>query len=434
LDIKFYLKKYNFNFLQSKDIKIKRGWKMAGTKKGRNTFVIFLIMFLSYLLLCTSALANNKKKFEGYEQRPERSISMALEYPGLEIPQGQTVNMNLIFHNAGKKTESLKVWVSSKPEGWRVRLKSDLYTVTGITVPWGEDKTITFKAEPGKNVAPGDYNFVIEAKTDDEQFKMKESLFVKVKEPDKASKGIRLSASYPVLQGPSDSKFEFSIEAESKLDRDAVFNLSAQVPEGWEVNFKPAYEQKTISSLKLRANQSQNISVELTPVKDAKAGRYPIVIRASSGEAKAEIMLTCILTGTYAIDAGTPTGLLSVDARQGKKSIVSIFIKNTGSAPIQNIKFLSFKPENWKVEFNPDSIQSLEPKEVKQVEVSIIPYEEAFVGDYSVGIGIQSEKVSKNLEFRVSVKASAVWGWIGVGIIIIVIVGLMLLFRWIGRR
>jgi type IV secretory pathway protease TraF len=32
-------------------------------------------------------------------------------------------------------------------------------------------------------------------------------------------------------------KFEFSIEAESRLNRDAVFNLSAQVPDGWwEVN------------------------------------------------------------------------------------------------------------------------------------------------------------------------------------------------------
>jgi len=407
---------------------------MAGTKKVRNYFVISVIMFLSYFLLSNNAWANSKKKLEGYEQRPERSISMALEYPGLEISPGQTINMNLIFHNAGKKTETLKVWVSSKPEGWRARLKSDLYTITGITVPWGEDKTVTLEAEPGKNVIPGEYKFVIEAKTDDEQFKMRELLLVKVREPDKTSKGIRLSSSYPVLQGPSDSKFEFSVEAESKLDRDAVFNLSAQVPEGWEVNFKPAYEQKTISSLKLRANQSQNISVELTPIKDAKAGRYPIIIRASSGEAKAEIMLTCILTGTYAIDAGTPTGLLSVDARQGKKSIVSIFVKNTGSAPLQNIKFLSFKPENWKVEFNPDTIQSLEPKEVKQIEVSIIPYEEAFVGDYSVGIGIQSEKASKNLEFRVSVKASAVWGWIGAGIIIIVIAGLMLLFRWVGRR
>ncbi|HOJ42632.1 MAG TPA: NEW3 domain-containing protein [Syntrophorhabdaceae bacterium] len=410
---------------------------MAGLKKGRSLFAIFFIVFLSFIVLCIHASAESKKKLEGYEQRPERSISMALEYTGLEISPGQAITMNLIFNNAGKKTETLKVWVSSKPEGWRVRLKSDLYTVTGVTVPWGEDKAITFEAEPGKNITPGDYKFVIEAKTDDEQFKMKESLLVKVREPDKtlyASKGIRLSASYPVLQGPSDSKFEFSIEAESKLDRDAVFNLSAQAPEGWEVNFKPAYEQKTISSLKLRANQSQNISVELTPVKDARAGRYPILIRASSGEAKAEITLFCILTGTYSIDAGTPTGLLSVDARQGKKSIVSVFVKNTGSAPLQNIKFLSFKPENWKVEFTPDTIQSLEPKEVKQVEVSIIPYEEALVGDYSIGIGIQSEKASKNLEFRVSVKASTAWGWIGAGIIIIVIAGLMLLFRWIGRR
>jgi len=86
------------------------------------------------------------------------------------------------------------------------------------------------------------------------------------------------------------------------------------------------------------------------------------------------------------------------------------------------------------VDFKPEEIPLMEPNDLKQVEVSITPYEEALVGDYSVGIGVQAEKASKNLEFRVSVKASSIWGWIGIGIIIIVIAGLMFLFRWIGRR
>ncbi|HBE45779.1 MAG TPA: hypothetical protein DDW17_10180 [Deltaproteobacteria bacterium] len=400
------------------------------------SLVITLTIFFCIMLCNTGYSLEEKKKIEEFSRLPERSISMALEYPGIEVPPGQSVTMNLTFHNNGRTTEALQVWVASCPEGWRTRLKSELYTVTGISVPWGESKSITFEAEPGKNIKIGDYTFVIEAKTLDGQFKMSQPVVIKVREEDKhiGTKGIRLSTSYPVLQGPSDAKFEFSIEAENKLNRDAIFNLSAHVPEGWEVNFKPAYEQKTISSLKLRANQSQNISVELTPKKDARAGEYPVIVRVSSGDAVGELKLTCKLTGTYSLEAGTPTGLLSIDARQGKKATLSIFVKNTGTAPLQNVKFLSFKPENWKVEFKPEEIPLMEPNDLKQIEVSITPYEEALVGDYSVGIGVQTEKASKNLEFRVSVKASSVWGWIGIGIIIIVIAGLMFLFRWIGRR
>jgi uncharacterized membrane protein len=95
---------------------------------------------------------------------------------------------------------------------------------------------------------------------------------------------------------------------------------------------------------------------------------------------------------------------------------------------------MSFKPENWKVEFKPEKIPTLEPNELKQVEVTITPYEEALVGDYSVGLGISTEKASKNLEFRVTVKASSAWGWIGIGIIVLVVLGLTGLFQWLGRR
>ena len=95
---------------------------------------------------------------------------------------------------------------------------------------------------------------------------------------------------------------------------------------------------------------------------------------------------------------------------------------------------MSFKPENWKVEFTPDRIDVIEPNELKQVEMTITPYEEALVGDYSVGVKVEGERTGKSIEFRTSVKTSGAWGWIGVGIIIAVIAGLFGLFRALGRR
>ena len=95
---------------------------------------------------------------------------------------------------------------------------------------------------------------------------------------------------------------------------------------------------------------------------------------------------------------------------------------------------MSFKPENWQVEFAPESIDIIEPGDLKQVEVTITPYEEALVGDYSINVNVESEKASKIIEFRTPVKASAAWGWIGIGIIVAVIGGLFGIFRWLGRR
>jgi len=250
----------------------------------------------------------------------------------------------------------------------------------------------------------------------------------------KEAKGVKLTTSYPVLQGPSDATFEFSLEVDSKLDEDAVFDLLAQGPQGWDINFKPAYETKYISSLRIKSKQSTSVAVEVKPATGTQAGEYPFNVKVSSGDANAEAKLTVILTGTYGLEVGTPSGLLSLEARGGRPANMSFYVKNTGSAVNQDIKFMTFKPENWKVEFKPEKIDAIQPGDLKQVEVIITPYEDALVGDYSVGVNVEGEKANKTIEFRTTVKASAAWGWIGIGIIVVVIAGLFGLFRWLGRR
>ncbi len=391
------------------------------------------LLMISCLLLAAAFLPAAASE----EKKPDRLITMALEYPGVEIPVGDDVSMDVIFYNRGKRDENVDVKVAQQPENWKVRLKTYRFTVSAVNVPPDDNKRLTLEAVPPKDVKPGTYHFRIDARTPDGRFKMSQALTVTVKSKKKGkeeSKGVKITTSYPELRGPSDAKFEFSLDVESELDKDAIFDLFVKGPEGWDINFKPAYESKYISSLRLKAGQSSSVAVEVKPPPMAKAGEYPLTIRVSSGDAQAEAKLKVILTGTYDLEVGTPTGLLSLDARQGQPANLSFYVKNTGSAVNNNIKFLSFKPENWKVEFNPEKIPSLKPGELKQVEVTITPYSEALVGDYAVNIRVEGEKANKTLEFRVSVKASSAWGWIGIGIIVLVIGGLTFLFRKLGRR
>jgi uncharacterized membrane protein len=398
--------------------------------------VLFLIVM--GLLICQSpGFAQEQAPKAADEAKPDRLITMAVEYPGIEVPVEENVSMNIIFNNKGKADENVDVWVASKPEGWETKIKTYRFTVMGIYVPSSEKKEISFEATPDKTVKPGKYEFRIESQTRDGQFKMAETIAVTVKakqEEKKESKGVKLGTTYPVLRGPTDGTYEFSIDVDSQLPDDSVFDLSAQGPEGWDINFKPAYETKYISSLQIKANQNKSVSIEIKPPANAQAGQYPIKMQASAGDAKGEIDLMVVLTGTYKLDAGTTSGLLSLDARQGQPSNISIYIKNTGSAPQNNVSFMTFKPENWKVEFKPEKIETLAPGELKQVEALITPYNEALVGDYSVAVEIQGEKASKTLEFRTTVKASASWVWIGIGIIVVAVGGLTALFRSFGRR
>jgi len=394
-------------------------------------FVLIISWGMPMVVPCVWSDEEKQKK-----DLPPRGISIALEHPGVIVAQGDDVSIDLDVSNGGRQDENIVLSIASVPKGWKARIKTYSFEISGVHVKSDKSKTLTFKAEADEDIAPGDYTFLINAKTEDGALNSSSKVVITVekKEKEKKTKGINITTSYPVLQGPTDAKFEFSIEVENKLDKDTLFNLNSQGPKDWEVNFKPAYEDKFISSLRIKKDGTQTMAVEVKPYPWAEAGSYPILVKVSSEEAKAEVNLKVVLTGTYKLEAGTADGLLSLNAYQGKPANISFYVKNNGSATHNTVKFLSFKPENWKVAFKPERLESLAPGDLKQVEMTITPADQALVGDYSVSLRVEGEKSTKDMEFRVTVRASTAWGWIGIGIIVLVIAGLVVLFIRLGRR
>ncbi len=391
-----------------------------------------LVMGILFFLFTAPALV---QAAEEKDTGPERGISIYTEYSGLSIPQGESVRMDLTADNRGKRDEDIILTLTTVPPGWKTSIKGPTYAVNSVTVPARKTRTLTFSADPPKGVKQGAYHFQIDARTADGKFTSTQKISVTVKPKAPASEDFTVTTSYPMLKGQPDTKFEFSLDINNKSESDKNFSLTAQAPEDWDVSFKPAYEEKQISSLRIKGSQSQSVSVVVNPPKNATAGTYPRNVTIGTGEKKAEVKLAVALSGTYQLDAGTPSGLLSLDASQGKPSNLSIYVKNSGTAVNHNIALSSFKPENWKVEFKPEKIDALEPGALKQVEVTITPSAQALVGDYSVTISVDGEKgSSKSVELRVGVKASSAWGWIGLGLIILVIAVLGGLFLKLGRR
>ncbi len=404
--------------------------------KSNSLFILtpLVVTALIGLVICFTSLAFAEER---EKQLPARSISVYAEYIGVISTGDKEVDIDLTVANRGRKDEDINLRVTDIPKSWKAWIKTYNFGVTGVHVNSDKTKTLTLRVQPEAGVSPGQYNFTVVAQTEDRKLTSKTQVNVTVKEEKEAPKkprGVNIITSYPVLKGPTDAKFEFSLEVESKLDKDSMFNVTAQGPKNWEINIKPAYEDKYISSLRLKANQSQTIAVEVKPHPLAEPGQYPIMVKVNSPEAKGEAELTLNLTGTYKLDAGTADGLLSLSTVRGKAGNLSIYVRNSGSATLNNINFMSFKPENWEVKFSPEKIGTLPPEGFKQIEVAITPAEQALVGDYSVGLRAETGKISKTIEMRVTVKASTAWGWIGIGIIALVMAGLVVLFIRFGRR
>ena len=399
-------------------------------------FITTIFMMAIWILTLSNSFAIGQEIDKEKKDLPERGILMTPEYTGIIVSEDESVSIDLIVTNQGRRDENISLSLTSVPKEWKAWIKTYSFGVTGVHVKSDTTKNLTLRAEPGDGAGPGQYTFGIEAHTEDGQLTSTGQVTITVKEEKKEKKaeGIKITTSYPVLRGPTDAKFEFSVEVDNKLDKDTIFSLTSQGPKNWEINFKPAYEDKFISSLRLKGDQSQTMAVAVNPHPMAKPGEYPILIKVNSPEAKGEATLMVVLTGTYKLNAGTANGLLSMNTVRGKEGSLSFYVQNNGSATLDNINFLSFKPENWKVAFTPERIDSLAPEELKQVEVSITPTDQALVGDYSVGLTADAGKVSKAIELRITVRASTAWGWIGIGIIVLVMAGLVALFIRLGRR
>jgi len=408
----------------------------AGGKQLAQEGKLLAGLLMAALVLAGPVLALAADEQVKRDDRPARGIAIYSEFSGVVVPVGESVRMDLTVENKGKQDEVVGLKLTNVPKGWKASLKGGSFTVTGVAVPDGKTRTLSFNAEPEKGVGPGTDDFGIEGVTTDGKLKANYAITVNSRERSRlGAEDIQITTSYPVLRGQTDATFEFSLDVNNKTDADRTFNLAAQAPEKWEINFKPGYEQKQISSLRIRGNSNQTVAVSVTPPKDATAGEYPILVRINAGESKAEAKLTVVLTGIYKLEAATPTGILSTEAVTGKPTTVSLLVKNTGSAVNRNVNLSSFKPENWKVEFKPEKLEALDPGQFKQVEATITPAGTALVGDYSVGLMVDGEKSSsKTVELRVTVKAPTAWGWIGVGLIAVVIGGMGGLFAWLGRR
>jgi hypothetical protein len=112
-------------------------------------------------------------------------------------------------------------------------------------------RLLTFTAEPEKSLRPGTRTFEVTAATADNACMLSQPVVVTVEER-KAGPGgdLQIDTSYPVLRGPTDSSFAFSLEVSNKSAADRIVNLAAEAPKGWELTIKPGYESKQITTLR----------------------------------------------------------------------------------------------------------------------------------------------------------------------------------------
>lgn len=374
----------------------------------------------------------------------ERGISLSTTYPSITIARNQSVTLPIKLADRGQVDEQLNISISSAPEGWVADLLNkeagDSYRVRSLYLVVGEEpRLIYFRAKPPAGVEPGDYIFLVEAVSRDGVVRSSLKITIGIEEKVTVLGRVTLTATYPDLRGPSGESFEFKIAVTNEGSEDQTFSFSAEAPRDWEVTFHPAYEQRLISALGVKAGKSEDIKVQLTPSLYVSPGTYFATVKAASGNIEGAVKLTITVFEkerelTKELEMLTLTGRLDTEAIAGRETYLPLLVTNRGSAELERINFYATKPEGWTVTFTPQTIPSMVPGESREVAVVIMPTSKTIAGDYSLTLRGNAIGVADSIELRVTVGQSTVWGWVGLAIVLVVIAGMVTVFWRLGRR
>ncbi|MDR1546381.1 MAG: hypothetical protein LBU12_06665 [Deltaproteobacteria bacterium] len=363
----------------------------------------------------------------------------AFVYQGLTLRPDEPAELELTLINQGLKGDTFDLELTEVPAGWTVEIRRFNRVLSGLFVAGEETASLTLAAFPPDQAAAapeGAYPFAVKivSRLGQKTVECRTTLIV---DADRGldEETVTIGASYPEIGGPSDGRFSFALDVRNNGPEDALISLSAEPPQDWEASFKPGYEEKQISSIHVPAGQSRSVTLDLAPGYQAEPGLYVVKAAAAQPAGRAETELKVNLTGTYKIRAAAAGELLSTSTEVGRPVTVTLFVVNDGSAPQKEINFLAVKPDNWKVEFQPEKLVNLPPRgNPVQVDMTVTPAPNALVGDYGLGLNVQGEKAQAALDFRVTVKAGAAWAWLGAAIIVLAVLSLALTFRRLGRR
>jgi uncharacterized membrane protein len=397
-----------------------------------------LTAFIGTLAFCGTVLAQTRLDHSSLMAK-DYDFEASFTYPGLILAPDEQAELEVFLANRGVLGDTFKVVVTEAPEGWTTELRRFTTVLTGVYLSPDETASLTLAVFPpgGQDaVLPtGDHVFKINISSLTGGKTIDSSVVLTVASSKQSLEALTISTSYPEIGGPSDGKFAFSLDIKNNSPEDALVNLLAEPPQGWEHSFKPGYEDKQISSIHVPKGQNRSVTLDLTPAYQAEVGSYPIKVKAEQPNGSAETELTVNLTGTYKIRAVPANDLLSATTEIGKSVTITLFVINDGSAPQREITFLAVKPDNWEVVFQPESLQNIMPRSNPvQVEMTITPAANALVGDYGLGLSVQGEKTQSAHDFRITVKARSVWAWMGVALIVVAIAILSWCFIRLGRR
>jgi uncharacterized membrane protein len=356
-------------------------------------------------------------------------LEITTQYPAVAVAPGSKVSFDLTV--ASTRTGTVALALEGVPAGWTATLHGGGFVVDGVAVTASKD------AEARLDISvPGDAAASTQTiRVTGSQPGARDTLAISIRVNADAAGDITLTTTNPVLTGPSDTPFAFSLSLRNDTAQDVTVSATGSVPDhpDWDVEAKIAGSEQAASTV-VTAGGTTTINVTVTPPANAAAGQYIVAVEAKAGERTIPQQLGVELTGSYSLSLTTPNQVLSTSGGAGTAKSQQFVITNTGTAPLENVALTATAPTDWTVTFDPETVGPIAPNESATVTAQVTPTGEAVTGDYALSVKAANDQAEGSVSIRFTVETSPLWTIVTIGIIALILGGLFYVFRTYGRR
>ena len=361
-------------------------------------------------------------------------LEMTTAFPSVVADPGAAVTFPVTVTTTNP--ERVDLTISQQPEGWHTTLRGGGSTIAALTTAANPDAggaiqgTFTAEVTVPDTVTPGSNEITIEGRSASGTASLTLSIVTEEQQPG----SVTFESEFPTLEGPASGSFPFRLTLTNETNSQLTFGFETDAPAGWDVQARPQGETQAATAV-VDAGANATINVTVKPPANAPAGTTPITVTAVAGSFSAAAELTVELTGSYGLSLDTSDSRLNARVTAGGTSTLTLEVRNTGSAPITNLKFSASPPSGWKVDFSPATVESVPAGDTPvTTTATITASNQALAGDYLITIRADSDNPNDSVEIRTTVETSPIGYIIGIGVLIAVGIGLFVVFQRYGRR
>lgn len=393
----------------------------------RKGYVFVGLLIVATLILMPTAVVAQGDPAPATSVETPAPLTIFTTFPAQVIGLNETVSIPLKVRAGTPQTVQLAI--EGIPQDWNVFFRGGARTVSAVFVDGTNDASVDLRIEPSASTAGGVYTVTVIATGEGESSRLPLTLTVE----EKAPTSISLETDLPTVRGKPNTSFRFNVTLKNQGADDLNVSLTAEAPQFFLVTF--SLNSQEVTAVPLAGGESKRLTVEARAFNVIPAGAYPITINAQASDAAATLLLTAEVVGQPELTLTTPDGRLSGEANAGAETSYTLVVGNPGTAPARNVTVSANAPSGWNVSLDPSEIPEVAPGQNLNVTAKIQPNEKAINGDYVVSFTARADGANaKNIDMRITVTTSTLWGIAGVALIAVAVGVVALAVGRFGRR